>query len=79
MAVVILESELYSDAGSKVYFQMKRKKKNEHCIFFFTYFFVYISLVDITEEGIKTLNRLNVIAAFDFRSDPEIERQGVMP
>lgn len=78
MAVVILESELYSDAGSKVYFQMKRKKKRA-LYFFFTYFFVYISLVDITEEGIKTLNRLNVIAAFDFRSDPEIERQGVMP
>jgi hypothetical protein len=37
------------------------------------------SLVDITSKGIETLNRLNVIAAFDFRSDPEIERQGVMP
>lgn len=36
-------------------------------------------LVDITQKGIETLNRLNVIAAFDFRSDPEIERQGVMP
>ncbi|GAA5814842.1 hypothetical protein MFLAVUS_008345 [Mucor flavus] len=36
-------------------------------------------LVDITEQGIQTLRRLNVIAAFDFRSDPEIERQGVMP
>lgn len=37
------------------------------------------SLVDITPKGIDTLKRLNVIAAFDFRSDPEIERQGVMP
>lgn len=37
------------------------------------------SLVDITQQGIKTLTRLNVIAAFDFRSEPEIERQGVMP
>ncbi|KAI7888308.1 tyrosine phosphatase family-domain-containing protein [Mucor mucedo] len=36
-------------------------------------------LVDITQQGINTLKRLNVIAAFDFRSDPEIERQGVMP
>ncbi|KAI8974714.1 tyrosine phosphatase family-domain-containing protein [Pilobolus umbonatus] len=36
-------------------------------------------LVNITEKGIETLQRLNVIAAFDFRSDPEIERQGVMP
>lgn len=35
--------------------------------------------MDITQQGIDTLHRLNVIAAFDFRSDPEIERQGVMP
>jgi hypothetical protein len=38
-----------------------------------------ISLVDITPKGIEVLKRLNVIAAFDFRSEPEIERQGVMP
>ncbi|ORZ21147.1 tyrosine phosphatase family-domain-containing protein [Absidia repens] len=36
-------------------------------------------LVNITEEGINTLKHLNVIAAFDFRSDPEIERQGLAP
>ncbi|KAG1488948.1 hypothetical protein G6F54_011792 [Rhizopus delemar] len=36
-------------------------------------------LVDITPKGIEVLKRLNVIAAFDFRSEPEIERQGVMP
>ncbi|ORZ13070.1 tyrosine phosphatase family-domain-containing protein [Absidia repens] len=36
-------------------------------------------LVNITDEGIDTLKRLNVIAAFDFRSDPEIERQGMAP
>ncbi|KAI8344805.1 tyrosine phosphatase family-domain-containing protein [Chlamydoabsidia padenii] len=36
-------------------------------------------LVNITEEGIKTLIRLHVTAAFDFRSDPEIERQGMAP
>ncbi|CAO3644320.1 unnamed protein product [Cunninghamella blakesleeana] len=36
-------------------------------------------LADISEEGIEILKRLNVIAAFDFRSDPEVERQGVGP
>ncbi|KAI8987640.1 protein-tyrosine phosphatase-like protein [Mycotypha africana] len=36
-------------------------------------------LVNITDEGIRRLKRLNVIAAFDFRSDPEIEKQGIMP
>ncbi|KAG0169805.1 hypothetical protein DFQ28_002856 [Apophysomyces sp. BC1034] len=36
-------------------------------------------LTDITTKGIEILRQLNVIAAFDFRSDPEIERQGVMP
>ncbi|RCI06750.1 hypothetical protein CU098_013880, partial [Rhizopus stolonifer] len=36
-------------------------------------------LVDITPKGIQVLERLNVIAAFDFRSETEIERQGVMP
>ncbi|KAI7902353.1 tyrosine phosphatase family-domain-containing protein [Cokeromyces recurvatus] len=36
-------------------------------------------LVDITTMGIKVLKRLNVSAVFDFRSDPEVERQGVMP
>ncbi|KAL0085729.1 protein-tyrosine phosphatase-like protein [Phycomyces blakesleeanus] len=37
------------------------------------------NLVGIKPSGIKTLQQLNVIAAFDFRSDPEVERQGVMP
>ncbi|KAI8067153.1 tyrosine phosphatase family-domain-containing protein [Gongronella butleri] len=36
-------------------------------------------LADITPAGIATLKRLNVIAAFDFRSEPEVERQGVGP
>lgn len=44
-----------------------------YLIIFFT------SLADISPEGIETLKRLNVIAAFDFRSDPEVERQGVGP
>ncbi|KAL1928938.1 hypothetical protein VTP01DRAFT_1997 [Rhizomucor pusillus] len=35
-------------------------------------------LVDVTPKGKETLKQLNVVAAFDFRSDPEIERQGVM-
>ncbi|KAI9302522.1 tyrosine phosphatase family-domain-containing protein [Cunninghamella echinulata] len=36
-------------------------------------------LAGIHPEGIETLKRLNVIAAFDFRSDPEIARQGMGP
>lgn len=40
---------------------------------------IFVSLVDITPKGIQVLERLNVIAAFDFRSETEIERQGVMP
>ncbi|CEI89058.1 hypothetical protein RMCBS344292_03431 [Rhizopus microsporus] len=36
-------------------------------------------LAGITPKGIETLKRLNVIAVFDFRSEPEIERQGHMP
>lgn len=37
------------------------------------------SLGSITEEGIKTLQQLNVSAVFDFRSDPEIEVYGKLP
>lgn len=37
------------------------------------------SLVGVTPKGINVLRQLNVKAVFDFRSDPEIERQGVMP
>ncbi|CAO3697611.1 unnamed protein product [Rhizopus stolonifer] len=36
-------------------------------------------LVDVTPKGIQVLERLNVVAAFDFRSETEVERQGVMP
>ncbi|ORY96867.1 tyrosine phosphatase family-domain-containing protein [Syncephalastrum racemosum] len=36
-------------------------------------------LVGVTPKGINVLRQLNVKAVFDFRSDPEIERQGVMP
>ncbi|KAI8328348.1 tyrosine phosphatase family-domain-containing protein [Blakeslea trispora] len=36
-------------------------------------------LVGITQKGIDILQHLNVIAAFDFRSDPEVEKQGDMP
>ncbi|ORX61357.1 hypothetical protein DM01DRAFT_1361255 [Hesseltinella vesiculosa] len=36
-------------------------------------------LADITQNGINILTRLNVIAAYDFRSDPEVERQGEGP
>ncbi|KAI9317668.1 protein-tyrosine phosphatase-like protein [Dichotomocladium elegans] len=35
-------------------------------------------LVNVTPKGAETLRQLNVIAAFDMRSEPEIERQGVM-
>ncbi|KAI7849686.1 protein-tyrosine phosphatase-like protein [Circinella umbellata] len=36
-------------------------------------------LVNVTQKGKDVLKQLNVVAAFDFRSDPELERQGVMP
>ncbi|ORZ25519.1 tyrosine phosphatase family-domain-containing protein [Absidia repens] len=36
-------------------------------------------LGDITPEGIKVLQGLNVKAVFDFRSDPELERYGKLP
>ncbi|KAI7869863.1 protein-tyrosine phosphatase-like protein [Spinellus fusiger] len=36
-------------------------------------------LVNITAKGIRTLQHLNVTTAFDFRSDPEVDREGVMP
>ncbi|KAI8331589.1 tyrosine phosphatase family-domain-containing protein [Chlamydoabsidia padenii] len=36
-------------------------------------------LAQITAKGIKTLTQLNCIAAFDFRSNPEIESQGLTP
>ncbi|KAI9301262.1 tyrosine phosphatase family-domain-containing protein [Cunninghamella echinulata] len=36
-------------------------------------------LGNITDDGIKTLQKLNVTAVFDFRSEPEIERYGKMP
>ncbi|KAI8142398.1 tyrosine phosphatase family-domain-containing protein [Fennellomyces sp. T-0311] len=36
-------------------------------------------LVNVTQKGKDVLKQLNVVAAFDFRSDPELERQGTMP
>lgn len=36
------------------------------------------SLVNVTPKGAEVLRQLNVVAAFDFRSHPEIQRQGIM-
>ncbi|KAJ8658268.1 hypothetical protein O0I10_005951 [Lichtheimia ornata] len=35
-------------------------------------------LVNVTPKGAAVLRQLNVVAAFDFRSHPEIQRQGIM-
>jgi hypothetical protein len=53
--------------------------KRMHTVLTLTYPISRHSLVNITDKGIQTLTRLNCIAAFDFRSDPEIERQGLAP